>query len=166
MATYTQEEITKSLTAVAYRNGNIAAAHRDLEELGIRVGRTTLGNWIKTVHYEEYNEIRDRHKAQYELEAAAGMRDIIAMAEGAEKLAIEEAVKGINRTANMAPEKLAQAALQFSRIKQSNVEKLFQLEGRPSEIIEDRSAENALKALIARGVLKVSSNGNGGTSDD
>lgn len=161
MASYTQEEITKALTAVAYRNGNISQAHKDLEELGIRVGRTTLGNWVKNVHYEEYESIRERAKDKYEKEAASGMRDIIAMAEGAEKLALEKAVAGIENATNMAPEKLAQAALQFSRVKQSNVEKLFQLEGRPSEIIEDRSAEAALKALVARGILKVSSNGNG-----
>jgi hypothetical protein len=62
------------------------------------------------------------------------------------------------------------AALQMSRVKAQNVEKLMQLTGRPTEIIEDRTGSvtnQVLRELMGKGVIKpIGSNGHGDITED
>jgi len=148
----TQRVVTKALTALAWRAGNYPNALRDLERVGILVTRQQLVSWSTGAHAEEYNKIRDDYSRTSEAEMVREIRDTIHLASEAERLAIQKTVDGFDNP--MGAKDSSIAAFNLSRVKRDNVDKLQTLLGRPTQIIEDRSAEAAIKKLIARKILR------------
>lgn len=149
----TIEIIMKALTALAYRAGKPANAVRDMLEMGYEVTYQQVKNWSESKEYEtDYARIRDNFSRTSEAEMVREMRDTIHQASEAERLAIERTISGFEK--QISAKDASQAAFNLSRVKQNNVDKLQTLLGRPTQIIEDRSAEQAIKRLIAKRIIK------------
>lgn len=148
-----QRVITKALTALAWRAGTYSNAIRDLDRVGIVVTRQQLVSWSTGEHADLYNKIRDDYSRTSEAEMVREMRETIHQASEAERLAIEKTVEGF-ASKTVGARDASQAAFNLARVKKENVDKLQTLLGRPTQIIEDRSAEAALKKLIARKILR------------
>lgn len=80
------------------------------------------------------------------------MRDRINEADEVEKAAIKRVQDTILGTDN--PKDAAQAAYYMSNVKKNNIEKMRLMTERPTEIVEDRTPEAALKSLVSRGIIK------------
>lgn len=151
----TIEIIMMALTALAYRAGKPANAVRDMAEMGYEVTYAQVKGWSESKEYEEdYARIRDNFSRTSEAEMVREMRDTIHQASEAERLAIEHVVTSFEGATRITAKDASQAAFNLSRVKQNNVDKLQTLLGRPTQIIEDRSAEQAIKRLIAKRIIK------------
>lgn len=148
---FTQEEIIKAITLLAFRAGDFRTASKELRANGIEVTPERLKKWAEGEYAEDYKRIRDRYKHELEEEAVREMRAHVALAAKAERLAIEKAVERLEQGKSVSP---AQDALSMARVKKENIDKLLALTGRPQQIIEDRSAEQVVKSLIAKKILR------------
>lgn len=146
------KEITLALTALAFNAGDYKAALTDLEKQGIFVVEDTLKGWATETHLEQYESIQEKAKELYEQQAIVNMRSRIGEADAAEKLAIKRAVDTILGTDN--PKEAAQAAYYLSNVKKNNIEKMRLMQDKSTEIIEDRTPDQALRSLMSRGILK------------
>jgi hypothetical protein len=152
MARRSHKEITDALYLLAYRAGNYELAIEDVQAKGIDITLDTLKVWAKETYVEQYEHIRDKLRETYEDEAVMNMRDRIKESDAVEKLAIQRVMDTIYSTDD--PKAAAQAAYYLSQIKKNNIEKMRLMTERPTEIVEDRTAESALKSLISRGIIK------------
>lgn len=145
-------EITLALQALAFNAGDYKAALVDLEKQGVIVVEDTLKGWATETHLEQYESIQEKTKELYEQQAIVNMRSRIGEADAAEKLAIKRAVDTILGTDN--PKEAAQAAYYLSNVKKNNIEKMRLMQDKSTEIIEDRTPDQALRSLMSRGILK------------
>jgi hypothetical protein len=56
-SSYSEEEITRGLSAVAYFNGNTRRAADALKEQGLKIPRSTLRDWL-TTRQDRYEQVR------------------------------------------------------------------------------------------------------------
>jgi hypothetical protein len=151
--TYTMDEVQKGLNALLAFGGSPSAASKALEETyGLTVPMGTLRTWRDTTHADTYSALQNQHGPAIEQAMVREVRDLARAAALAERLAIEKVTLELEKEhSRLDP---AQAALSMSKVKDTNVNKLLALTGRPSQITEHRSANELLRALEARGVLK------------
>lgn len=152
MARRSHKEITDSLTALAFRAGSYPAAVEDVKKMGIDIVESTLKHWATEMYVEQYEHIRNKLRETYEDEAVMNMRDRIRESDEVEKVAIQRVKDTIFSTDN--PKEAAQAAYYLNQLKKNNIEKMRLMTERPTEIIEDRTPESALRSLISRGIIK------------
>lgn len=152
MARRSHKEITDSLYMLAYRAGNYELAIQDVKTAGIDITIETLKVWATETYIEQYEHIRNKLRETYEDEAVMNMRDRIKESDAAEKQAIQRVLDTIQGTDD--PKAAAQAAYYLSQVKKNNVEKMRLMTERPTEIVEDRTPESALRSLISRGIIK------------
>jgi hypothetical protein len=150
--TYDQQDISKALTVLAFKAGNYSQAVAALKEMGLEVTQVRLKGWAEREHEDQYKAIRDKYQGEFEAEAIRDMRDHLRRAAEAERLLIQKAVDLVDKT--FSAKDASVAALNMAKIKQSNVDKLLALTGRPSTIIEDRGVEPIIESLIAKKILK------------
>jgi hypothetical protein len=147
---YTEEEIVRGLNALISFGGSPAQAHRALiEAFDLEIPKETLRSWRDSTHAERYTKLQRDHGAQIEDALVRDTRDLARAAAAVERLAIEKTVDALEG-GRLDP---SQVAVNMSKIKQSNIDKLLALTGRPNQIVENRSATDILRALEAKGVL-------------
>src|SRR4051794_9329935 len=137
-------------------------------EYDIQVTPQTLRKWRDDLHVKRYNELHDKYKDEIENDAIRRMRERLRLVDQAERLAVTKVVTELEAN-RLTGKDAAMAALQMSRVKAQNVEKLMQLTGRPTEIIEDRTGSvtnQVLRELMGKGVIKPMSNGKASVGDD
>jgi hypothetical protein len=137
-------------------------------EYGTVVTPQTLRKWRDDTHAKRYAELHDKHKEDIESDAIRRMRERLRLVDQAEMLAVTKVISELQGS-KLTGKDAAMAALQMSRVKAQNVEKLMQLTGRPTQIIEDRTGDvtnQVVRELMGKGVLKPVANGNGRSAGD
>jgi hypothetical protein len=133
-----------------------------IAEYSVQVTPQTLRKWRDDTHAKRYAELHDKYKDEIENDAIRRMRERLRLVDKAEQLAVTKVITELE-FGKLSGKDAAMAALQMSRVKAQNVEKLMQLTGRPTEIIEDRSGnvtDQVLRELMGKGVIKpIGSNG-------
>lgn len=149
--TYKPEDVQKALRALLAFGGSAGAASTALQvEYGLTVPPETLVQWRDIEHAEEYAGLQQEHGQDLEDAMVREIRDVTRQAMAVERLAIEKAASTL---ALARPAEAAQIALNMSKIKAGNIDKLLALTGRPQQITEHRSATELLRALQSKGVL-------------
>lgn len=132
------------------------------KEYGVEITASTLRKWRDDRFAKRYAELHDKYKDEIENDAIRRMRERLRLVDQAEMLAVTKVINELQED-KLVGKDAAMAALQMSRVKAQNVEKLMQLTGRPTEIIEDRSGgvtDQVLRELMGRGIIKpIGSNG-------
>jgi hypothetical protein len=153
---YTPEQITRMLTGLAMCGGNIKRAQAAIQQnMGIKISDGVLRQLAFRDHADHYGRIRDEVQRGYEADAIRGMADRIRESDEAEGMAIER-VRLALENGELNGQEAARAALFLSKIKGENVTRRLNLQGRPVEIVDDKTTESALRALISKGFLKPS----------
>lgn len=160
----TIEIVIKALTAFVYCAGSYPRAIETLADMGLGVRRDQLKSWSTGEYAREYQNIREGFVKTSEAEVVAEMRDIIRQSADAERLAIERTIEGLQKP--ISGKDASQAAFNLARVKKENVDKLQTLLGRPTQIIEDRSAEQAIKRLIAKRIIRPMDGASNDNTDD
>ena len=149
----TIEIVIQSLTALAYCAGSPTRAAEQMAARGWEIDPQKIKYWSVSAEYsDDYKNIRDNFSKDSEAEMVREMRDTIRQAGAAEQLAIQRSLEGLQR--NISGKDASQAAFNLARVKKENVDKLQTLLGRPTQIIEDRTTEAAIKRLIAKRILR------------
>lgn len=138
------------------------------QEYDVNVTPQTIRKWKDDTHSKRYAELHDKYKDEIENDAIRRMRERLRLVDQAEMLAVSRVITELEGQ-KLTGKDAAVAALNMSRVKAQNVEKLMQLTGRPTEIIEDRSGNvtsQVLRELMGTGVIKpvTTNNGNGNES--
>lgn len=152
---WSQQDITTILTMLAVNAGNVAKTVKEhREEFGRSPDPTTLTNWRDRKYSDEYAKIRDEYAREFEADAVRTLRDRMRQAAEAEELAIRRMIEQLeqNRISNR---DLAGVAYNMSKIKATNADRLLTLTGRPTQIIDDRSAQQVIEGLVRRRILRL-----------
>lgn len=152
MARHSDNTVTKALTILAF-SGDVKQTRDALKSEGIDVSDQALRDWRDVSHADEYNKIRDKYATEIEQEAIRTYRERMAQAAKAEMLAIQKTIEGLEN-GSLRGRDASQAALAMSKVKGENASKLLAFTGRPTQIIDDRTAEEAVRALMAKRILK------------
>lgn len=145
---YTQEEIDDALTALIAFAGNAAAAIRYLEQEGKRApAYPTLMDWSRTKYWERYEELREQFAAKREATLVNNYLDASLRATEAMVLAADKAKERLDRDEDNDP---ARTAANLAMVARSATDKRLALQGRPTQISENRDATQILRGLMAR----------------
>lgn len=148
-----QQVVIKVLTLLAWRHGSYPGTIKDLERMGILITKAQLEHWVKGQYAELYRQIRDDYARVSEADMVRDMREIVNQAADGERLAIERTMEGLEKPIDA--KDASTVAFNLSRTKRENAHSMLTLQGRPTQIIEDRSAENAVKKLVARKIIRL-----------
>lgn len=146
------KEITKSLTILAFWGGNYSAALKEIRADGGVLAEETLKGWATGKYAEDYEQIKDNFRQDFQEEVVSQMREVIRNSTQAELDAIQQTLDNIKGETG---KNAAQAAYYLSQVKKNNVEKLQSMTGQPTHIIEDRTPDAALRSLVQRGIIRV-----------
>lgn len=145
-----EEMALKALIAFA---GSPSAASEALRaQYGITASPEELARMRDHTHAERYAALQESYAPDIEQAMVRELRELARAAMMGERLGIEKALTALP---NMPPVPAAQIALNLSKIKQTNIDKLLALTGRPTTITESRSAEDLIRALVAKNILEV-----------
>jgi hypothetical protein len=151
---YTEEEITRIFTAVVAWSGNVIAALEHLEAEypdDVFPRPYTVRHWISGGHYAElYNSIRERGLEIQERDLADRYRGIAAQAIEATELGVKVAT---DRLASGREKDPAKAAANLATVADKTLRDTMLLEGKPTQITQDRALPEVMRALIDMGVL-------------
>lgn len=152
---WSEKQAIEILTLLAMNAGNIK---KTLEEYKAEHGKAptsaTVAGWRDRRYADEYARIRDEYAREFEAEAIRTYRDRMRQAADVEMLAIQRLAEALESN-RISVKDLAPAAGAMSRIKASNADQLLTLTGRPTQIIDDRSAEQVIQGLVRKKVLRV-----------
>jgi predicted transcriptional regulator len=152
---WSPKDTTTILTLLARNAGNVAKTIREVkEDLGRAPDRDTLANWRDRKHAEQYARIRDELSREFEADAVRTLRDRMRQAADAEELAITAMIEALQQ-GRVSNRDLAGVAFSMSKIKATNADRLLTLTGRPTQIIDDRSAQKVIEGLVRRKVLRI-----------
>jgi hypothetical protein len=169
MAEHSQVTIDRALTLLLFGTSmpDIIAVLKN--EYDTVVTSQTIRKWRDDTHTKRYAELHDKYKDEIENDAIRRMRERLRLVDQAEMLAVTRVISQLEQQ-KLTGKDAAFAALNMSRVKAQNIEKLMQLTGRPTQIIEDRSGnvtDQVLRELMGKGVIRPVAKQNGnGTSDD
>ncbi len=150
--TYTQQEVTESLVALVAFAGNATEAGKALRDQGKRCPSSgTLTAWAKDKYVEEYEKIRERHGDQIEKKAVHDLREIVALAHEAQRLAIAKTIENLKNDKDKDP---SRTAANMATVADKMTRDSLTMQGKPTSIREDRDLEGTLRSLFASGVLK------------
>lgn len=138
----TPPQIDLGLRALVRNGGSGTTTAR---ELGIPVD--TVNSWRRR-HRERYEELRVQMGPELEAQAIADFRGFVQRAEEAKSLALEKTVDALEAGDIKDPAKTLQA---ISISQGIAVQKVLELSGRPTAIVEHRSMAEALARLRALG---------------
>ena len=151
---HTEEEIGRALTTLVAFGGSPSNASRALKEtFDLEISPSKLKSWRDFTYADRYVALQTDHAAAIEEAIVRDTRDLARAAAQVERLAIEKAIDAIE-DGNVRPEVASQIALNMAKLKQSNIDKLLALTGRPQAITEHRSAAEIIRALAAKGVVE------------
>jgi hypothetical protein len=150
---WTAEQIDDALTALIAMAGNATGAVKYLKSAGKRAPASqTLLNWARTVHWERYEELREKVAGARENTLANDYLDAAAYATEGARLATKKAIERLNAGKDEDP---ARTAANLTTVAQKSTDKRLSLQGRPTQIIENRNVEELFRSLAAMGVLKL-----------
>ena len=151
--TYTQEEIDDALTALIAYAGNASAACRWLEAQGMRTPNSaTVAAWSRTTHWERYEELREKFSQQAEHALTNNYRDAARAATEVAMMAVE-AARG--RLESGRDEDPARSGANLMSIARQATDKQLSLQGRPTQIVENRNLGEILRSLAAKGIIEI-----------
>jgi CBS domain-containing protein len=148
---YAAEERTRALICLASLAGNVAEARRSLSEAGVDVPAETLRNWKRT---DEYERIRHEYGQRLEDYVVAEIRERMVEQSDLERLALQKTREALENDDVRDP---ARTMRDIAHAKAQNIDKLRVMTGRPTDISENRSLTELVKALEALGIAKVES---------
>ena len=150
---YSEREIREILTCVVAWSGNVTAAVAQLEEEGAlpSVPKThTVSGWIKGLHAELYNDLREKAMEQMERDLADRYRGVAAQAIEATELGVKVAAEALLSGEDRDP---ARSAANLAMVADKTLRDFSLIEGKPTEIREDRGLPEVMRALVDLGVL-------------
>ena len=147
-APFSQEQIDDALMALIAWAGNASAAVRHLKSVGKRAPRVeTLLNWSRTLHWERYQELREKYGDQIEKGLAADYLDSARELREVAHMAAEKAKERLEAGEDQDP---GRTAANLARASAIALEKSLTLQGKPTQITESRNPSEILAGLIAR----------------
>lgn len=149
--TLTMAEITAALTALALCAGSPKHAAIHLKGRGLELSEKTLKEFRDTTHRDLYQRITTEYAVRLEDLVVREARELAVAAARVERLAIEQTEAALERGNIRDPSK---AALDMSRVKSSNLDKLLILTNRPTAINVNTSAADLIRALEADRVIR------------
>src|SRR5581483_6033768 len=150
---YAQEEIDTALTALIAYAGNANAARKYLEQSGERApSATTLLSWSRTLHWERYEELREKFSQKMENTLAANYLDAARYATETAMLAVDKARERLEDGRDDDP---GRTAANLSRVAQSATDKRRSRQGTPTQITETRNLGEILRSLAAKGIVQL-----------
>lgn len=147
---YTAEEITNGLTAVALCGGNCVQAEQRLQQAGRAIPANTLYTWRNHRHADRYREISDTLAPQIEAQVVDLQRELATRAATAALLAVDLEHK---RIAQEDVKDASASARNLSTVAGIAVDKILSLTGRPTSVIEHRNADESLARLKRLGLV-------------
>lgn len=156
MAQHAQATVDRALTLILFGTSIAEVIQVMRKEYDVSVTPQTLRKWKDDTYAKRYAELHDKYKDEIENDAIRRMRERLRLVDQAEMLAISRVIQQLEQQ-KLTGKDAALAALNMSRVKAQNIEKLMQLTGRPTQIIEDRSGnvtDQVLRELIGTGVIK------------
>lgn len=155
MPDFTAKDVARGLNALVAFGGTPGPASRALKAtFDLDVNPTTLRAWRDHTHAERYVTLQLEHAQDIEDAIIRETRDLARAASMAERIAIESCLEQLDG-GRLRAQEISQVALNMSKIKASNIDKLLSLTGRPTAITEHRSASEIIRALEAKGVLEL-----------
>ena len=148
---FSAEDRTRALVLLAARAGNCSQACRELEADGLMVPVDTLRSWKKG---DEYERIRHEYGHKLEDYVIAEIRERMVEQSDLERLALEKTREALENDDVRDP---ARVMRDIAHAKSQNIDKLRVMTGRPTDITENRSLDELVKALAALGVAQVDS---------
>lgn len=154
MADIPDQDVQRALHALLAFGGSPSPASRALkDEFDLDISRDVLKRWRDTTYADRYAALQREHGADIEQAIVRETRDLARSAALVERMAIDRAMDEI-LDGRVRPEQLAQIALNMAKVKQSNIDKLLALTGRPQQITEHRDLDAIMRALAAKGLLE------------
>lgn len=150
---YNDREIRQILTCVVAWSGRVQTALRQLEkegELKAIPNYHTVFTWIRGKHAELYNEIRDQSMEQIERDLADRYRGVAAQAIDATEVGVQAASELLASGEDRDP---ARSAANLATVADKMLRDYSLLEGKPTEIRENRGLSEVMRTLIDMGVL-------------
>ena len=145
---FTAEEVDNALTAVIAYSGNVWAAIRYLDEQGMRhPSDPVLRGWIKTKHWERYEELREKFAAKRETTLVNNYLDVSIRATEAMDKAVDRAIEKLEKDEDNDPGRTAANLMMVAR---AATDKRLTMQGKPTQISENRDATQILRGLMAR----------------
>ena len=149
---YTAEQIDDALTALLAYAGNANGAVKYLKSQGKRAPTSqNLAAWARTVHWERYEELREKFAQKNENTLANNYLDAARYATEVATLAVEQAEKRLKAGKDLDP---ARTAANLATVAAKSTDKRLSLQGRPTQITDNRDATAILRSLVALGVLR------------
>lgn len=130
--------------------GNALRSQKQLAEQGVKVEDNTLTAW-RDRFSNRYADICARHARQIEEVVVQTQREVALAASRTVRLAIEKAHERLERNEDREPARTAQALQTTTGIA---VSKILELTGRPTAVVEHRSADEILRRLQAMQVIE------------
>lgn len=146
---YSPEEIDRGLLALALAGGNAMRASRELEALGHPVPWRTLYNW-RDKHAQRLSELRTEHAPKIEALIVREARDSALLAAQVEQAGLARLQDNID---DIDLKDLSKTVKDASVSKAVNVDQVLKLEGRPTQIVENRQASDLIRKLRASGAM-------------
>lgn len=144
-SSYTEEQIRRGLLTVAKHGGSGQRASRELRSQGINIPARTLNAWRQETHTELYRELHKTHATDIEASLVAEFREVaIAASRGT--------LEAVNIAVTKLPESKdpAAAARNLATTAAISMDKLYLATDRPTEVRQDRGANEILNALANR----------------
>lgn len=143
-STYDTETVERALWALALHAGSPQQASEALAEQGISIAKQTLHRW-KTQHAERYEQVRKEASSQIADRIASEAEAFMLAAAETERLALRKLHEQIE---NDQIKDVSSALRNITTSKALNNDKIASpLRGRPSVVVERRTADEALKRL-------------------
>jgi hypothetical protein len=161
MGKYSDVTVDRALTLMLFGTAPKEVSRVLSEEYGVEVTPQVVGKWRAIDYATRYKELHDKYKEEIEGDAIRRMRERLQLVDQAEMLAVTKVINDLEQ-GKLPGKDAAFAALNMSRVKAQNVEKLMQLTGRPTQVIEDKSGAatvEVLRKLESIGLLRPISNG-------
>lgn len=142
---YSHQQVDEGLLAIVMHGGDYKAAS---ETTGIPAG--TLNDWYRT-YTPRYAELRDKHAPLLERKAVEGLLSFFLATEEVKRVALQKTLDALNSEGGV---KDPGATLKNLALAQGIAgTKLMELTGRPTSIIEHRSANEVLATLKRLGAV-------------
>lgn len=144
MSDYRDEDVTAAFMALIASGGNYAEASRFCATQGIMVPESTLRGWATDTHGVRYQKLREEWAPRIEGALAEQMLDNARAAAEVERMAIEAARAQLEDGSAKEPAKIAR---DLSQVKSQSVDKRLALQGRPTQVTENRGINEIVTAL-------------------
>jgi len=146
----TEAEIDQALTAVALCSGRVSRAREQLLAAGVDIPERTLRTWVVDLFPNRYQAAAERYAPQIErlmiTQLRAGATRGFEASTAAMELEMQRLAAGEVKDAAASSRNLATAGAIMA-------DKMLLLDGRPTQISEQRSMDDVLRSLAAKGFI-------------